>query len=160
MRLDISLLEKSLRAKIIKKHMQANGYKEAVCFSCGNASKALKKEGVKIIEISPSGDFIANRWFKKAEINQIFTGAFDATSGHLPIELMDEIATEIKEKIQLTKNQKYEIPTGSGETFVVLSLAFPEIEFVPIYNEDASTEYHEEAPLNNLVKALQKTGKN
>lgn len=145
---------KRLRSKVIKNYMQAAGYKRAVCFSCGNASRALKEAGVETLDISPTGDLVANRWFNPAEVNKVFTGYFDATSGHLPLHLMIDIADEFKKHIGALENEDYLIATGSGETIICLQIAYPHINFKAMYNLNAATEYSEFAPLNSAVSAL------
>lgn len=142
---------KRIRSKIIKKHMQDSGYDKAVCFSCGNASNALKQMGVNTLDISPTGDLLANRWFTPGEVNKTFDGYFDATPGHLPAYLMLDIANEIREELNLNEKLYY-VPTGSGETIICLSLAFPHIEFVAVYNFSDGSAYDEQAPLNEWVE--------
>ena len=78
---------------------------------------------------------------------------FDATCGHLPIPLMIEISTLLKQEIKSMPNS-IELPTGSGESLVCLKMAFPNTVIKPLYNISKGTEYHSEAPLNNLVSLL------
>ena len=157
MRIEISATEKRIRAQVIKEHMERHGIKHAVCFSCGNSSSELKRIGVPLLDISPQGDMRANRWFTQEDIRELFPEAFDATSGHLPIDMLNQIAARIRQSVSIEQATGcYEVPTGSGETIVVLSLAFPTIQFKPIYNENDSTRYEEQAPLNLLVEAVTK----
>lgn len=153
--IDISSTEKRIRAKVVKEYMERNGITHAVCFSCGNASRELARAGVNLLDISPQGDMTANRWFTQEEIRRLFPSAFDATSGHLPIDLLNTIAERIKEEVTL-EDEAYTVATGSGETFVVLSIAFPDKHFEPIYDLDEATAYSQQAPLNGLVAALSK----
>ena len=89
------------------------------------------------------------------EIRQLFPMAFDATSGHLPADLMREIAVRMRNELTFDTDTEYTIPTGSGETVVCLKMAFPNINFIPQYdNSDPSTEYNDEAPLNEVVRAM------
>lgn len=37
--------------------MEENHIDRCVCFSCGNASRAIKEAGIPCVEISPGGDF-------------------------------------------------------------------------------------------------------
>lgn len=159
-KIDIAPIEKKIRAEVIKEHMIRNKIQTAVCFSCGNASKALKDAGVKLIEIAPTGDFSANRWFTQEEIASIFPNSFDATSGHLPIFLINQIAAKLKDCVKIDTAKEYEIATGSGETFVAISIAYPTVKFVPVYNESDATKYEPNAPLNALVEALTRTPNN
>lgn len=146
---------KKIRANVIKEYLKDKNYKGVVCFSCGNASRELKNVGLNVIDISPSGDLIANRWFTPYEIKNIFNNYFDATSGHLPIHLMELIGKAYKEHLGELPDINY-IPSGSGETIVCLKLAYPDKEFIAVYNLDNATEYNENAELNNLVKVLSK----
>lgn len=154
--IDIAATEKRIRAQVVKEYMERNGIRHAVCFSCGNASRELAKAGVNLLDISPQGDMTANRWFTQEEIRRLFPSAFDATSGHLPIDLLNTIADRIKNEVQLDDGA-YRVATGSGETLVVLSIAFPDKHFEPIYDIDEATAYNTNAPLNGLVSALAKT---
>ena len=92
------------------------------------------------------------------EIRAFFPNVFDATSGHIPIDLINEIARRIKKEIHPIDKQ-YIVETGSGETLLVLSIAFPEIKFKPEYNTNKATAFNKEAPLNDLIAAISKTQK-
>ena len=144
---------KKIRAAVIKEYMQECGYKKAVCFSCGNASTALKDAGVDLLDMSPYGDMIAQRWFTPSEIMKWFPDSLDATSGHLSIELMSKIGKAFKEYLGELPQVNY-IPTGSGETITCLKMAYPDKEFVAVYNIDQATEYSEQATLNGLVQCM------
>ena len=149
----LTIPHKRIRSLIIKEYLSKHSYKGCVCFSCGNASDALKKVGINTIAIADNGDFIANRWFTPGEVYEIFTNYFDATSGHLPIELMNQIALYYREHLKDLPEINY-IPSGSGETLVCLKIAFPNKKFIAVYNLDKTTEYDSECILNDLVKAL------
>jgi len=146
---------KKIRAAVIKKFIEKRGYRGVVCFSCGNASRELKNVGLNVLDISPMGDLIPNRWFRPSEVAEKFYGYFDATSGHLPMELMIEIAAEYKKYLGLSLPSCY-IPTGSGETIFCLKLAYPDEELIAVYNLDEATEYNENAVLNDIVKIFAK----
>lgn len=153
--IDIYRTEKRIRAEVVQAYMKRNGIPYAVCFSCGNASRYLREAGVPLIDISPQGDLTANRWFTMEEIRQRFPQAFDATSGHLPTDLMREIAERLRAELSFDTDTEYIIPTGSGEGVVCLKMAFPDVPFTPQYNDnDPATEYNEEAPLNGVVRAM------
>lgn len=156
--LDVSKIEKSVRARVIKRHMEAYGYKLAVCFSCGNATRELKNAGVDLLAISPGGDLLPNRWFTMAEITVKFPGYFDATSGHLSIALMNEIARQLKYELNLIPGEFYDVPTGSGETIICLAIAFPQCKFRAVYDDnDPATAYEPNAPLNWLIASTFET---
>lgn len=145
---------KRIRASEIKKYMKAAGYKKAVCFSCGNAARELQNVGVDVLHIGTQGDLVPNKWFKQEEINAIFPDYFDATSGHLPVQLMLNLAVRFREYLGNTVPDIAYIPTGSGETLVCLKIAYPEKKFIAVYNIDDATKYEEAAPLNKLVELL------
>jgi len=154
-KIDIYKTEKRIRAEVVRAYMKRNGISYAVCFSCGNASRFLREAGVPLIDISPQGDLTANRWFTMEEIRQRFPQAFDATSGHLPTDLMREIAERLRAELSFDTGTEYIIPTGSGEGVVCLKMAFPDVLFTPQYDDsDPATEYNEEAPLNGVVRAM------
>lgn len=142
---------KEIRAKVILKH-----YKRIVVFTCGNASKALRKvnKDAYIVSIGDKNDnFQTERWYTQKEIATMFPDYFDATSGHLPFWLMEEIAIEFKKHLGDLTNA-VDVPTGSGETLVCLKMAYPHVKFNAIYNLNEHTKYNVNAPLNNLVKLL------
>jgi hypothetical protein len=145
---------KRIRAQIIKQYMQDAGYKKAVCFSCGNAGKALADAGVNVLHIGAQGELTPNKWYTQADIAQVFTGYFDATSGHLPMQVMLQLADAYKEHLSNTLGSTVYVPTGSGETLVCLKLAYPDKRFIAVYNLDSATEYSKDAPLNRLVQLL------
>ena len=45
---------KKLRSVVIKKYIQ-NNYDKVVCFSCGNAGRALEEEGINTLHIGEKG---------------------------------------------------------------------------------------------------------
>lgn len=145
---EFNLLEKQIRSHVIKQYLNSIGQNKCVCFSCGNASRELRNVGLEVIEvINP------DRWWTFEEIQSAYK-CFDATSGHLPIPLMVQIAEELRKKVNIKSIWPLRLPTGSGETFVCFKMAFPDLCIVPVYDLDAATQFNEEAPLNNLVKSL------
>lgn len=144
---------KELRAKAISAYMTRYGYTRAVCFSCGHASAELKFEGIDTLDISPTGDLLANKWFTIGDIHKAFPTYFDATSGHLPWDCMQYVADVFKIALKELPDEIY-LPTGSGETLVCLKMAFPNTKITAVYNIDEGTEYSEFAPLNDMVKLL------
>lgn len=147
---------KQIRAQVIKEYMEAGGYERAVCFSCGHAAQELADAGVDVLHIGPHGVLIPGRWFTQAEIHRDFPGFFDATSGHLPNDAMVALAEAYKAYLG-PKYGIYYVPTGSGETVVCLKMAYPEAEFVAVYNIDEATEYSAQCPLNPLVRLMCKS---
>jgi len=150
--LDCNILEKRIRAKVIKEYLLKIGVNHCVCFTCGNGSKYLRAERLVVTSVGDNEELKPNHWFSFFEIAEKFK-MFDATSGHLPYPLMVEISKELKKELHLTQ-KTYIIPTGSGETIVCLKMAFPNITFIPKYNTCDSTKFNPEAPLNRLVKLI------
>jgi len=151
----LKIPQKQIRAVIIADHVRKAGYAGIVCYSCGNAAKALKELNLYVIEISPHGQLRANKWFNPDEIHRMWPNLFDGTSGHLPIYLMVKIAKRIREYLGNLSKNKYYVPTGSGETITCLRWAYPKIEFIPIYdNNKPETKYEPKAPLNYVVEAM------
>ena len=145
---------KKIRAEVIKEYVVKAGYKGVVAFSCGNATKALREVGLRVIDISPNGELIANKWWEPYEIANIFEGYFDATSGHLPLFLMIKIAKEFKKYLGELPDWHYRVPTGSGETIICLKMAYPDKYFFAVYNLNEATKYNKEAPLNFIIDNL------
>lgn len=147
---EINKIQKRIRAEVIKEYLQEAGLPlKVVCLTCGNASKQLSAIGVEVIEVTE-----AEHWWEYSEIQKYY-GVFDATSGHLPFPLMEKISVRLsKQNITITPHEINLIATGSGETFVTMSLAYPHTRFKPVYNMDRATQYNAEAPLNELVRLL------
>ena len=147
---------KYLRAQVIKSYIAPQT--KVVCFTCGTASKALRSVGLDVISVGNHESLIPNKWFTQKEIQDTFN-LFDATCGHLNMELMNALADEYKRALAdyIESDAEYIVPTGSGETLVCLKLAFPEVNFHAVYNKDEYTEYHKDATLNRLVSQLATT---
>ena len=144
---------KEIRARVIKDYLSNRGSNKVVCFSCGNAAERMQEAGLDVLHIGPRGVLAPQKWFTQEEIAQEFPGRFDATSGHLPSELMVALAQAYKEHIGPLAGTVY-VPTGSGETLVCLKLAYPKVEFVAVYNIDDATAYSPDAPLNAYVLSM------
>ena len=151
-----NIIIKQLRAKVIKKHLNNLGINKCVCFTCGNASKYLRFEGINVISVGKNELLIPNKWFSYTEIQNNFNNIFDATSGHLPMPLMIDIAKELRARDygNLKKKVTYLVPTGSGESIICLQIAFPNISFKPVRLSNPQTEYNKDAPLNDLLIAM------
>lgn len=143
---------KMIRSGVIRKYIGGNRDK-VVCFSCGNAARALANEGLDVLHIGEEGVLTPNKWFSQREIAYWFGDYFDGTSGHLSVELMQIIGEAYKEFLGDLPELVY-LPTGSGETLVCLKMAYPNTDFVAVYNLGKETEYNENAPLNRLVELL------
>lgn len=146
---------KKIRAEVIKKYLQRQNKNKVVCFSCGNASKELKNQGLDVLDISPYGKLVANDWFTSGEIAELFPDRFNATSGYLPFDLMLEIALEFKSYLGELKGV-VKVPCGSGETLLCLSLVYDN-KFVACYdNSNSATTYDKENPLNDIIQRIAK----
>lgn len=132
-----------------------------VCCSCGNASKALKETGLYTVAIAPNGDLRANRWFKHQEIARMFPGLLDATSGHLPLPLMERIGQAYAECLTTQADKlfwahhDFYLPTGSGETLLALRLVFAGTRFHPIrWKGNPATEFNHKSLLNHGLQLM------
>lgn len=149
---------KRIRAVEVARYVRAAGYPGVVCFSCGNASQALKDQGLDVVDVSPRGVLMPLRWWRPEEIRRCWPHLFDATSGHLPAHLMVTIGHAFRDHLGALPLAAYDVPTGSGETIVCLRWAYPGIKFTPVRDGGPATEYHPGAPLNDAV-AWQDRGK-
>lgn len=145
---------KALRAAVIAQHVRESGLPGVVCFSCGNASRALKEAGLFVVEIAPGGDLSTGRWWTAPEIARAWPHLFDATSGHLAFPVMAAVADALRIDLGELPAGTYTVPTGSGETLVCLSMAYPACRFLPVYGIGQGTQFEPRAPLNGLVQAL------
>lgn len=150
---EVNLWQKSVRAKVIRDHLDLLRTKRCVCFSSGNSAMELLKVGLDVIYVGEKSWTLAPKnWFSYSAIAQIF-GVFDATSGHLPWPLMHEIAMRMRAEQPVYKGP-IDIPTGSGETIVCLFLAYPDHIFRAERGASPEVRYNENAPLNGLVSLL------
>lgn len=143
---------KKIRSKVIKDYIDGE-YDKVVCFSCGNAARALEEEGLDVLHIGEEGVLNPLKWFTMKDINHFFKDYFDGTSGHLSNELMSLIGKAYKDYLGELPYRVY-LPTGSGETLVCLKMAYPDVDFIAVYNLGKETEYSEYAPLNKLVELM------
>ena len=149
----VNELQKQVRAEVIRAHIEAMGNPPVVCLTCGNAAEALRCAGLRVVELGPRGWLLPQRWLSATDVASLFPGHFDATSGHLSMPLMLEIARQLAIRLPVWELPLH-VPAGSGETYVCLRLAFPHSRIFPEYGTDGPLAYHPEAPLNALVKAL------
>lgn len=145
---------KKIRSQVIADYIRHAGYKGVVVFTCGNAAQALRDEGLEVVEIGPRGDLKTDKWWTMAEIRKAWPDLFDATSGHLAVPIMGDIAKAYKEHLGTLKAGRYSVPSGSGETICCLRIAYPLLTFDPAYdNSRPETSRHPDAPLNAIVEA-------
>lgn len=154
--LEVNSLQKKVRAAVIRRHLQAVGSSSCVCFTCGNAAAALRAEGLEVVEVGrgAKADLVPARWFTYTKVASTFRGIFDATCGHLPLPLIIEIAQQLAAEMGDLERGIYAVPSGSGETILCLSIAYPRCQFVAEYGTGGATEYQKNGPLNTLVARL------
>lgn len=145
---------KKIRAELIKEYLNRSRYDKVVCFSCGNAAREIKEAGIDTLFIGEDGELKPNEWFTQLKIDNIFPKYFNATSGHLPIELMQMLSERYKTYLGELSSDVIYVPTGSGETIICLKIAYPHKKFVAVYNLDNATKYDNENPLNCLVEII------
>lgn len=151
---NVNLWQKRIRSEVIAEHLLALGTKKCVCFSCGNAADSLTAAGLDVVYIGERAALSPQKWFTFSEIAYCFNGLFDATSGHLPIPLINRIAEKMRQE-QPVYCGPLAIPSGSGETILCLRLAYPNLLFTAAYDDsNPATQYNLDAPLNQLVDLL------
>jgi len=145
---------KKLRARVIADYVREGGYRGVVVFTCGNAAVALREAGLEVVEIGPRGALHAGKWWTQAEIHRSWPDLFDATSGHLSVPLMGDIAKEFRAHLGDLPPGRYKVPSGSGETITCLRIAYPSLDFDAAYdNSKPETTLDPDAPLNAIVES-------
>lgn len=144
---------KTIRAQVIRDYMKAAGYRRAVCFSCGNASRALAEAGVDTLDISAGGKLEATGWWTPAEIHRTWPTRFDATSGHAPTHLLGPLSKAFRDFLGPLDAGPYEVTTGSGETITALRIAYPHLDLAPAYGTGPHDRREPLAPMNGIVDA-------
>lgn len=146
---------KQVRASLILDHLSAAGLPlRVLCLTCGNAAAALRSYGLQVVEVGPRGLLQPSRWLEPAEIAAMWPGLFDATSGHLPVGMMHQLGLRLRQQLG-DDLPSLRVPSGSGETAVALSLAYPHLRFTAVYDSSKpATCWNAKAPLNPLVAAL------
>jgi hypothetical protein len=153
---------KKLRATVVLEQLLGapHIYEGVVCFTCGNAGAELRKVVGKIREVlcvGPGQELDpGDTWWGAARIARTWPRYYDATPGHLGPWEMARLAALMRATVKPPGvfGPVY-VPTGSGETFVALCMAFPLLRFCPVYVEDnPALRYDSRAPLNDLVYAL------
>ncbi|GIW70338.1 MAG: hypothetical protein KatS3mg101_1085 [Patescibacteria group bacterium] len=146
---EFKINNKKIRAEVIADYI---GKRRAFAFSCGNATRWLKRAGVNLIPID--GEALkACRFITIEEMDRWFD-AFNATSGYLPTYLMERIAKKIESKIPEIKKEKIiAVPFGSGELILALGFFIPLKKIIAIYsNEFAPTRQDGTSPIAEFIK--------
>lgn len=155
----INRREKKIRAHVIKEYVQAIGIRKVLCFTCGATGEelrdALADTDITLLTIGPNEETQAEYWYTPADIAIRFPGYFNATSGDLPMHLMVEIARRLRIVCgpQLPERN---IKLGSGETALVLALAYPRyVQSIKPYRDGSEAcAYDEGATLNAIIELL------
>jgi hypothetical protein len=147
-----------MRAEVIKEYLHGIGTNECVCFTCGNAGKALREVGLDVITVGDNEDLKPQKFFSEEENIKTFK-RFNATSGYLNFYLMNKIAHKMRIALGELQDDSYFVPTGSGETLLVLSLAYPDKKFFPIRFNNPETKYDEGNPLNGIIDFIERRNK-
>jgi hypothetical protein len=143
---------KKIRAQVIAEYVHTAGYRGVVVFTCGNAAETLRDEGLDVTEVGPRGDLKTEKWWTMAEIHKAWPDLFDATSGHLAVPLMGDVAKAYRAHLGDLPPGTYSVASGSGETVTCLRIAYPLLTFDPTYdNSKPETTRHPDAPLNSVV---------
>lgn len=151
---------KELRAEVIVDYVKGAGtYKGIVCITCGHSGDALIASangecGDIVVIVPEEGD----GWISMEQIARDYPGYFDASSGHLPLWLMQRIGDRFKKyfnEYPQTRHSEMRLPTGSGETIIELFMGMDDIEgFSALYDYNRGSKYEAKAPLNNMVSRI------
>jgi hypothetical protein len=143
---------KQIRSRVIATYVREAGYRGVVVFSCGNSATALREQGLEVFEVGPRGDLQTEKWWPQAKIHRAWPDFFDATSGHLSVSLMGDIARAFRAHLGELPASRYTVPSGSGETICCLRVAYPLLDFEASYDDrKPETRRDPEAPLNSFV---------
>lgn len=144
---------KEIRARVIADFVRVAGYRGVVVFTCGNAARTLRDVGLEVTEVGPRGDLKTDKWWTMAEIHRAWPDLFDATSGHLSVPLMGDIAKAFRAHLGNLPAGRYSVPSGSGETVTCLRIIYPLLTFDATYDNDKpETTRHVDVPLNAIVE--------
>lgn len=153
---------KALRAEVILDYVKKAGtFKGIVCITCGAAGDALTDAAageVEVVILKPGEN---DEWITMEQIAQQYPGYFDATSGHLPLWLMQRISEKFRTHIDTEQTHgricewEYRVPTGSGETILELMMCVDnECKLIALYDYNRGSKFESSAPLNNIVSKL------
>ncbi|MDP8255083.1 MAG: hypothetical protein P9M14_04995, partial [Candidatus Alcyoniella australis] len=147
------LLNKAIRAQVIAEHLRLLGATRCVVYTCGNAARALREEGLDVVEVGPRGALQPSRELTYEEILQAHPGLFNATSGHLPPPLMYRLAERIFEHLPVEIFQNHKTiycPCGSGETLVAMAHLVPFSRLVAVVSDQIAALRFDFSPLKHL----------
>jgi hypothetical protein len=120
--------EKEARAKVITAYLKG---RRTFCFSCGNATKELKRAGANLIAIDKTSQLQAKEQIKPEQAEHYFQ-AFNSTSGCIPLFLLERIAGKLLGDLTKIKDDDpIYVPVGSGELLLVLMFLFPSSRLHP-----------------------------
>ncbi len=152
---DINLLQKQIRSRVISRYMTIAGIPKAVCFTCGNAARFLEREGVDVLAIGEKEMLSPTEWWNREDIARHFPDYFDATSGNLPIFLMEIIGISLRHCLG-DSWRGGRVKIGSGETLLCLLLAYPHLKnkIKPYRDGTPATAYSPLASLNRILELV------
>lgn len=152
---DISSITKSIRSEIIADDIRKKNLDGAVCFSSGTALHYLREAVPYVLGVSDeNGDLRARRWFPMKEIKRIFPTLYDATSGHLTRETIIRCSERLKREVKCELTTAL-IASGSGESALIANYAFPECNFIPIFDQrNQHTKWSAECELNDWLREV------
>jgi hypothetical protein len=116
---------KKIRAEVIRDRLPP-GISRVICLSCGNAVRSLEETitGARVVGVDPRSPVVTTREITIDELWRYFgPESFNATSGYLPLDWLEEIGQRIYKIIPSAPC--YFVPCGSGETMMALSFFVP-----------------------------------
>lgn len=123
----LKINHKKIRAEVIAEYLKG---RRAFAFSCGNATRWLKRAGVNCVPID--GTPLEAHGYIDPEVAEFYFDAFNATSGYLPLFLVERIVGKIREKIYkpASRSQTIYVPRGSGELAFSICFIYPSQQIV------------------------------
>ena len=154
----LTLPAKAIRAQLIRDHLGGGvagaNAPRVVVFTCGNAAAQLRAVGLDVLAVGPGQELQAGRWWTPAEIRAAWPDRFDATSGHLPMHLVAQLAMALADHVGTLERCRWLVPTGSGETITALRWVYPDADLVALTGTGPNTDHHPDMPLAPLVARL------
>ena len=137
---------------------------KVVLLTCGNAAQACREHAMDVVELGggPCADLAPNQWMKPGHVARLFPDRFDATSGHLPLWMLIELAKTMRVKnpdalalSDFDEKEEIYVPSGSGESAVITALAFPALRVVACFDDSQpATTWNDECVMYNAFFSL------
>jgi len=122
-----------------------------VVFTCGNAAAELRAVGLDVLAVGPGQELQPGRWWTPGAIRAAWPDRFDATSGHLPMPLMVQLALALADHVGHLERCRWLVPTGSGETITALRWVYPDADLVALTGAGPDTDHQPVMPLAPLI---------